>query len=143
LHRDEKPLVVILAPVRRLEKIDESGRLSKVPSEVLTQQYICVFVDTKSKEGKRAAKSFEMPEGLGIVISSRTATFRPSPRGRPDQHEVGALSPQYGAPDYVDPATPSRTPARRAEARRRRRRRLLRHVVVLPELRGCANGRCR
>ena len=69
-----KPLAIFLAPGEGAhKKIGRDGGLGAEAEAILAQTYICVHIDTATERGKKLAQAFEMPEGLGIVISDRTA----------------------------------------------------------------------
>ncbi len=75
-----KPLAVFLAPGKEgWQQLVREGKLSKEALEQLADGYVCVHLDTTSADGKKWAKAFEMPTGLGVVLSDRsgdTQAFR-------------------------------------------------------------------
>jgi hypothetical protein len=69
---EKKPLAVFLAPGKGAwDKIGQDG-VSADANNVLASKYVCVHVDTSTSAGKVLAAAFEIPSGLGIVISDRT-----------------------------------------------------------------------
>jgi hypothetical protein len=48
--------------------VAKTGSLGKESQELLAN-YVCVYVDASTEEGKRLARQFDLPSGLGIVIS--------------------------------------------------------------------------
>jgi hypothetical protein len=75
--KEKKPLAVFLAPGKASwDKIGRDGGLGSEAKRLLSDNYICVHVDTATKEGRRLAEAFEIPDGLGIVISDRTADLQ-------------------------------------------------------------------
>ncbi len=74
---EKKPLAVFLAPGKDgWDKIGRDGGLSMEAQSVLARQYTCVHVDTSTSAGKALAEAFEIPTGLGIVISDRTGDIQ-------------------------------------------------------------------
>jgi hypothetical protein len=70
--KEKKPLAVFLAPGQgAYEKIGQGG-LGAESQGLLAEKYVCVHIDTSTSKGKALAQAFEMPQGLGIVISDRT-----------------------------------------------------------------------
>jgi hypothetical protein len=68
----DKPLAVFLAPGSgAYEKISQGG-LSDEARKVLADRYVCVHIDTTTTRGQELARAFQMPEGLGLVISDRS-----------------------------------------------------------------------
>jgi len=71
----KKPLAVFLAPGKRgYEKFARDSGLTAEIQETLAFKYVCLHVDTAQTAGKSLAADFEMPSGLGIVISDRSGT---------------------------------------------------------------------
>ena len=74
VQREGKPLAVFIGSGESgWEKV---SALSNEVKQVLANKYICVYVDSKIDEGKRLADAFEMPGGLGIVISDKTGDLQ-------------------------------------------------------------------
>src|SRR5262249_30804808 len=72
-----KPLVVVLSPgAKSWEKLSREGTLSSEALKAFKDRYICVFINTATEEGKSLATAFEMPSGLGIVMSDRTGNVQ-------------------------------------------------------------------
>jgi hypothetical protein len=68
-----KPLAVFLAPGKEgWQQLVREGKLSKEALEQLADGYVCVHLDTTTDNGKKYAKAFEMPSGLGVVLSDRS-----------------------------------------------------------------------
>jgi hypothetical protein len=68
-----KPIAVFIGSGKtgflRLAKEDE---LNPNVRSLLTEKYICVYVDTQIADGRQLAADFNMSSGLGLVISDRT-----------------------------------------------------------------------
>jgi hypothetical protein len=74
---EKKPLAVFLAPGKGAwDKIGRDGGVNADANSVLASQYVCVHVDTSTSAGKVLAEAFEIPGGLGIVISDRTGDIQ-------------------------------------------------------------------
>ncbi len=69
-RQEEKPLAVFIGSGQRgWEKISHERKLSPDVRKLLTDHYVCVFVDTSKAHGKRLASEFDMTHGL--VLSTR------------------------------------------------------------------------
>jgi hypothetical protein len=98
-----KPLAIFLAPGEgAYKKIGRDGGLGAEAEALLAQTYLCVHIDTATERGKKLAQAFEMPDGLGIVISDRTAdkqAFRHE--GDLARADLVRYLTRYGDPSYV------------------------------------------
>jgi hypothetical protein len=54
------------------EQVSRTGQLGKETQRILASQYVCVYVDSAEPGGQRLASAFEIPQGLGLVISDRS-----------------------------------------------------------------------
>jgi hypothetical protein len=73
----KKPLAVILAPGERgYEKLARDRALTAEVQKTLASKYVCLHIDTAQAAGKRLAADFEMPSGLGIIISDRSGAVQ-------------------------------------------------------------------
>jgi hypothetical protein len=74
---EQKPLAVFLASGHTgWEQLSQEGRLGEEISHLLAANYVCVYVDTSEASGKRLASAFDMPDGLGLVISNRSGELQ-------------------------------------------------------------------
>src|SRR5207244_7023921 len=72
-----KPLAVVFgAGSKGWQRLDRDGDLSNEAIEILMDRYICVHIDTATDKGKSLANAFELPGGLGIVISDQTGAVQ-------------------------------------------------------------------
>jgi hypothetical protein len=105
----KKPLVVILAPgTEGYDKLAREGGFSTEIRQTLAEKYICVHINTAQAAGKSLAAAFEMPGGLGIVISDRTGAkqaFRHE--GDLAKRDLARYLDKYGDPDRVTTHTES------------------------------------
>lgn len=68
--RMKRPLAVFLAAGEEgWGKVSKEGELGKDARTVLEQNYVSVFIDTSSEQGKRLAEQFDIPQGRGVVLS--------------------------------------------------------------------------
>jgi hypothetical protein len=44
--------------------------------EMLTNHYVCVYIDTRRKEGRDLARAFDVGSGVGLVISDRAGKLQ-------------------------------------------------------------------
>ncbi len=69
----KKPLAVVFGSGQdgwtKLVRSEESKKL-------LSEQYVCVYVDTSSEAGKKLAGSFAINNATGVVLSSRTGSVQ-------------------------------------------------------------------
>jgi hypothetical protein len=73
----KKPLAVFLAPGERgYDKIARNGGLTAEVQKMLAAKYVCLHVDTAQAAGRSLAAVFEMPSGLGVVVSDRTGAVQ-------------------------------------------------------------------
>src|SRR5262245_9694308 len=75
-EREHKPLVVVIgsgsSPWAKLSQVTEQdGTINPT----LRTNYVCLFVDTDTTDGRKLAQSFEM-DGPGLVISDRSGTVQ-------------------------------------------------------------------
>jgi hypothetical protein len=115
----KKPVAVFLASgANGWKKLGNEGSLSREAQRLLASQYVCVHVDTATLEGKRLARAFDIPGGLGIVISDRTGQLQAfSHEGDLIDAKMVRYLQRYGDPQYVVSTTetnPSGQPERGA-----------------------------
>jgi hypothetical protein len=79
-QEQNRPLAVFLAPGEDgWRKLARDGKVGDQALAELASGYVCLRLDTDTEYGKKWAKAFEMPGGLGLVLSDRsgnTQTFR-------------------------------------------------------------------
>jgi hypothetical protein len=74
---ENKPIAVFLGTGDQgFTQTVSSGSLSSEVSDILSTQYICVYIDTTTPQGKRMADAFSMPSGRGIVLSDRSGVYQ-------------------------------------------------------------------
>jgi hypothetical protein len=74
---DGKPLAVFLAPEKEgWQKLVTDGSIGPEAMKRLSDDFVCVHIDTSTESGKRWAREFNMPSGTGIVLSDRSGEFQ-------------------------------------------------------------------
>jgi hypothetical protein len=99
----KKPLAVFLAPGKTgYEKVARDSGLNSEIQQTLASQYVCLHINTAEVNGKRLAADFEMPSGVGIVISDRSGSaqaFRHE--GDLANRDLARYLVKYSDPDRV------------------------------------------
>jgi hypothetical protein len=68
-----KPLAVFVGSGQAgFEKLSREGRLSPAVRRTLQASYVCVYLDTNTREGGSLAETFAINNGVGVVLSDRT-----------------------------------------------------------------------
>jgi len=110
----KKPLAVFLSSGKEnWGKRATEGSLGGEVRRLLAGRYVCVNVDTTTEEGRRLASSFEMPNGLGLVISDRTGQLQAfSHAGELAGADLARYLERYAASDRVVETTETHTTGR-------------------------------
>ena len=71
-REQDKPVAVFVGsgPMGWKNYITE-GRLSEAARRTLADDYVCVYVDRDTADGRQLAGQFELPTGSGLVFSTR------------------------------------------------------------------------
>jgi hypothetical protein len=71
-REQDKPLAVFIGsgPMGWKKFIDE-GSLSEKARRTLADDYVCVYIDRDRAAGQQLAEQFDLPEGSGLVFSTR------------------------------------------------------------------------
>jgi hypothetical protein len=76
-RRLERPLAVFIGSGKQgWDQISKEGRLPEDARRVLTEKYVCVYVNTEDKRGQELASAFEIPDGPAIVISTVSGQYQ-------------------------------------------------------------------
>lgn len=68
----KKPLAVFVGSGSKgWEKVTEEGGLTRRARQLLSEQYVCVYADVATTEGKNLAKALDITSGSGLIISTR------------------------------------------------------------------------
>lgn len=71
---EKKPVAVFLGTGNQgFTQVVNEGNLSQEVGDILSMQYICVYIDTATPQGKVMATAFGM--GRGIVLSDRSGVY--------------------------------------------------------------------
>ena len=78
LGREEhKPLAVFIGCGKAgWNRVSQDGQLGKDVKRLLAKNYIFVYIDTDVKAGKDLASAFEVPEGLGLIVSDHSGKYQ-------------------------------------------------------------------
>src|SRR5687767_935328 len=75
-EREHKPLVVVIGSGSTTwAKLAQAAEQDETINPTLRSNYVCVFVDTDTTDGRKLAQSFEM-SGPGLVISDRSGSVQ-------------------------------------------------------------------
>ncbi len=74
---EKKPVAVFLGegPAGH-GKVCLDGRLSSEVEKCLAENYVCVYVDVTTEEGRKLAKDFGITQGSGLILSDRTGNLQ-------------------------------------------------------------------
>ena len=77
LKDQHKPLAVFVGKgASGWQQVPRSGQLSAEAERILSQRYVCVYVDRNTAAGKELAGVFEIADGPGLVISDGTGRLQ-------------------------------------------------------------------
>src|SRR5437016_2890025 len=69
-REEKKALAVFIGSGQQgYRKVSEEGNLSAEAQRLLAAHYVCVYLDTDSKEGQRLAAALQVTRPTGLVIS--------------------------------------------------------------------------
>jgi hypothetical protein len=75
--KEEKPLAVFIGSgTAGWEQVSREKTFAKQVKLVLTEKYVCLYVNREHEAGKKLASAFEVTEGAGLVISSRSGDLQ-------------------------------------------------------------------
>ena len=98
---DRKPLAVFIGSgPKGWEQRTKEGQLSQESQKLLQANYVCVYVDTATEEGKSLARDFEMEEGL-VLSDARgeNQAFRHS--GKLSNSDLESQLKKFSDPERV------------------------------------------
>ena len=99
----KKPLVVVFGSgANGWAKVVRAESPAADVTKMLSDSYICVYIDTASPAGKKIAQSFDITGNVGIVISDRAGTTQAfwHPGDMSNQNMVRYLQ-KYADPQVV------------------------------------------
>jgi hypothetical protein len=110
----KKPIAVVFAPgPNAWSKVIQEPRPAAEVTKLLTDQYVCVMVDTQSDEGKRLAQTFQITTDRGLVISDRTGSLQAFwHQGELSNESMTRYLTKFADPTVVVTGTETLAPAR-------------------------------
>jgi hypothetical protein len=76
VSQEQKPLAVIVAPGANWEKVAKDGQFSDEVGQRLRRDFVCLYVDSTTPDGRKLADALELPKGVGVVVSDRTGELQ-------------------------------------------------------------------
>lgn len=74
---ENKPIAVIFGSGNQgYSQLVRDGGLSKEASDLLSTNYVCVYVDSASPKGQQLASAFELNGSTGVILSDRTGVYQ-------------------------------------------------------------------
>ena len=74
---ENKPIAVIVGSGNQgFAQLVRDGGLSKEASDLLSSNYVCVYVDAASPKGKQLAEAFELNGSTGVILSDRSGVYQ-------------------------------------------------------------------
>jgi hypothetical protein len=122
----QKPLAVFIGTGEAgWDAIIKEGGLGQEANELLATRFVCVYLDAGKEDGKRFAKTLDISQGVGMVLSDRTGKVQAFHHGgEMSAVELEKCLRRYGDPDRVALTTetredlqPRRAPAARPPVR--------------------------
>ncbi len=97
-RQQSKPLAVFVGSgPAGWEKVISDGKPTPEAKQLLADNYVCCYLDTATPEGRRLAAAFEIPEGAGLVVSTRDGEGQAfSHRGTMSRAELEGTLQKYG-----------------------------------------------
>jgi len=72
-QKEGKPLAVFIGSGKTgWEKVSRDGKFAVEVKQLLAQKYVCLYVNREEKAGQQLASAFEVADGPGLIISSRS-----------------------------------------------------------------------
>lgn len=118
---EKKPLAVFIDKGTSPQKVVLEGKLTAETTQLLSDKFVCVFIDAASDEGKKLAQSFEMEQGLILSDNSgakqalrHTGAVATTDLNRylTEQAETTTPAPTTLTGTTISPAPSRRTPLR-------------------------------
>lgn len=136
----KKPLVVVIGSgANGWTKVIRDGAPSPEVTQLLSQQYVCVYVDSASPQGKTLAQSFEI-SGTGLVISDMAGQYQAFwHRGDLSDQALAHQLVKHGDPAAVVVQTTSIVPTQPAPQPQAKGAEAPKPVAAVPTL-GSAGG---
>jgi hypothetical protein len=109
-----KPLAVFIGSGQTgWDQVSRDGQLGKEVRQLLAQQYVCLYVDAQTADGRKLAAAFEVTSGPGLVISNRSGNLQAfRHEGNLGQEDLKKHLGRYAEPDRVTTQTDTHAPIR-------------------------------
>jgi hypothetical protein len=76
-RQEGKPLAVFIGSGKAgWHQLTQEGKLGQDTTRLLAEHYVCVYVDTRQQDGQQLAAKFEVPDGLGLILSDRSGAVQ-------------------------------------------------------------------
>jgi hypothetical protein len=110
----KKPLAVFVGSgAEGWEKLSRDGKLGKEAREILSSAYVCLYIDSSTREGGQLARAFDLPDGWGVVLSDRGGTKQAfHHRGDLKGEDLEYYLKKYADPNVVVRTTETNPPER-------------------------------
>jgi hypothetical protein len=110
-QREGRPLAVFIAAgPAGYQQLAREGNFNGSVRRVLTEKYICVYVDANNRDGRTLADDFGIGRGPGLVISDRTGQVQAfSHQGTLSEEELERTLQRYADPNRMVQRTESNT----------------------------------
>lgn len=100
---ENKPLAVFVGSGREgWNKVSREGELAKDVQRLLSQKYVCVYINRMENEGWKLAHAFELTAGPGLIISNRAGQLQAfRHEGDLETADMERYLARYADPDRV------------------------------------------
>jgi hypothetical protein len=114
--QEKKPLAVFVGSgPSGWDQVSREGKLGQGAKELLSAQYVCLYIDTSTQEGKRLAQAFDVPQGVGLVISDRSGANQAfHHQGDLKSEDLEYYLKRYADPNHIVRTTETNPPERAA-----------------------------
>ena len=99
-RREKKPVAVFFGSGKAgWHQVSRDGELDAEVHRILAADYICLYVNTDDFDGRKLATAFDISDGPGIVISSRSGQLQAFRReGNLDNEDLAGYLRRYADP---------------------------------------------
>src|SRR5262245_49109544 len=100
---EKKPLAVFVGSgPHGYVNVSKDGKLNKEVRDLLARKYVCLYVDSATKAGRRLADVFELGSRPGLVISDRSGELQALRHvGKLSDRQLTQHLQRFAAPDYT------------------------------------------
>lgn len=73
----QRPLAVFVGAGRTgYDQLSRTGKLTPDVQKLLTDSYVCVYLDTNREPARKLAEVFEVTKGTGLILSDRSGRIQ-------------------------------------------------------------------